>query len=90
MAVGSYQVTVGSSTAVLLAQAPNSVGPGPVGSVFISNGSGAAIFIGGAHVTSSNGASLAASTAITLWLFPGDALYAVTASSTSSVGVIQT
>lgn len=89
MAVGSYQVTVGSSTAVLLAQAPAG-GSGPVASVFISNGSGAAIFLGGAHVTSSNGASLAASTAITLWLFPGDALYAITASSTSSVGVIQT
>jgi len=90
MAVGSNQVTVGSSTPVLLAQAAVSFAPGPVASVLISNGSGAAIFLGGSGVTASNGSQLAASTAITLWLFPGDSLYAVTASSTSTVGVLQT
>jgi hypothetical protein len=75
---------------VLLAQAPVSSASGPVASVLISNGSGAAIYLGGAGVTSSNGSVLAASTAVTLWLFPGDAVYAITASSTSTVGVLQT
>lgn len=91
MPVGSGQIAVTSAAPVLLASAPQSGATGPVGSVFISNGTGAAVFLGGANVTSSTGATLAVSTAITLSLFPGDAIYAITAAATSStVGVIQT
>lgn len=91
MPVGSAQVPVTSSAPVLLASAPQSAAPGPAASVYLSNGSGAAVFLGGAAVTSATGASLAANAAITLTLFPGDSLYAITAAATSStVGVIQT
>lgn len=89
MAVGSSQTTVGTD-AVLLAQAPGSGGPGPVGSVLISNGAGDDIYLGGSGVTTSNGSLLAASTAVTLWLFPGDAIYAVAATDSSDVGTLQT
>lgn len=89
MAVGSAQVTVGTDP-VLLAQAPGSGGSGPVGSVLISNGAGDDIYLGGTGVTTGNGSLLAASTAVTLWLFPGDAIYAVAATDSSDVGVLQT
>jgi len=89
MAVGSQQYTVGT-TAVLLAQVPNSSAPGPVGNVLVANGSGTAVLLGGAHVASGTGYSLATSSSVNIPLYPGDALYAITASSTSTVSVLQT
>lgn len=85
----SAQYTVGT-TPVLLASAPSNAYPGAVGWFYLTNGSGAAIFLGASGVTSSNGAQVAASTTLTGLLFPGDAVYACTASSTSTVGVLQT
>jgi hypothetical protein len=86
---GSAQYTVGASTPALIASAPAGGGTGPVGWFYFTNGSGV-IYLGGSGVTSANGAQLAASTTLTGWLFPGDSIYAITASSTSAVGVLQT
>jgi hypothetical protein len=89
MTVSSQQFTVGT-TAVVLAQAPTSAGSGPVATALIANGSGTAVLLGGAHVGSGNGYSLATSTVITVTLYSGDVLYGITASSTSTVSVLQT
>lgn len=90
MTVGSSQQSVGSGAPTLLASVPQTAAPGPAASVFISNGSGAVVYLGGSNVSSTNGAAMAVSTQITLTLFPGDALYAITASGSSTVSVVQT
>jgi hypothetical protein len=89
MAVGSNQYTVGTA-AVLLAQAPHTSASGPVGNVLVANGSGTAVLLGGANVASGTGYSLATSSSANIPLYSGDALYGITASSTSTVSVLQT
>ena len=87
---GSQQYAVGTAP-TLLASCPSTVTPGPLGWFYFTNGTAATVYLGGGTgVTSSNGASLAASTTLTGYLFAGDNLYAVTASGTSTVGVLQT
>jgi hypothetical protein len=90
MAVGGQSSSVTSSTAVLLAAVPTSSFTGPVGSAVISNGSGGTVQVSGQGVTTSTGYPLAASTTITVTLYPGDAVYAIAASTTSVVSVLQT
>jgi hypothetical protein len=41
-------------------------------------------------VTATTGSALAVSTAVTLWLFPGDAVYGIVSAGSSTVGVLQT
>jgi hypothetical protein len=86
---GSAQFTVGT-TPTLIAAAPGGVTvPGPVGWFSLVNGSGA-IYLGGPNVTSANGAQVAASGTLSGWLFQGDQVWACTATSTSTVGVLIT
>jgi hypothetical protein len=89
MAVGSNQYTVGTA-AVLLAQAPSGSASGPVANVLVANGSGTAVLLGGARVASGTGYSLATSSSVSIPLYSGDVLYGITASSTSTVSVLQT
>lgn len=64
---------------------------GPTGWFYLSNASGGTtVYLGGAGVTPSNGALVATSGTFTGYLFPGDQVYAVTSSSTSTVTVLQT
>jgi hypothetical protein len=90
MPAGGQSYSVTSATPVLLASAPPSSFQGPVGSAVITNGAGGAVQLSGPGVTSSTGYPLAASTTITVTLYPGDAIYAVAASTTSTVSVLQT
>ncbi len=94
---GSQQYSVTSGAAVLLASAPgstvpNATLPGPLGQAYIANGSGGTIYLGGSNVSTSNGIALAASTTLPspLFLFSGDAIYAIASSTTSTVSVLQT
>jgi hypothetical protein len=92
---GSEQYSVTSSAAVLVAAAPGSgvpqsAIPGPVGWFYLSNSSSGAIYIGGANVSSANGALVAASGTFSGFLFSGDAIYAIASSTTSAVTVLQT
>jgi hypothetical protein len=87
---GSAQVPVGASTPVLLAAAPPGLTPGQIGWAYLSNGSGAAVLLGGPGVTSANGATLAATTAIGVPLFSGDRVFGITATGSTTVGVLQT
>jgi hypothetical protein len=85
----SAQYTIGTS-ATLIASAAQVAVAGPGGWWYLTNGSGGAIYLGGPNVSSTNGAQVAASTTLSGYLFAGDALYAVTATGTSTVGVLQT
>jgi hypothetical protein len=86
--IRSDQYTIGTAASLLAASSPGVIAA-PSGWFYITNGSGATIYLGAAGVTSSNGASVATSATLTGYLFPGDKLYACTASSTSAVGVLQ-
>jgi hypothetical protein len=87
VAVGSARYTVTSTAQVVGAGASGS-GQGPSASAYMSN-SGAIVYLGGAGVTTGNGVALADGASLTLWLFPGDRLYAVCA-TTSTLSVLQT
>lgn len=92
---GSQQFSVTSATAVPVASAPGSgvpqaTIPGPVGWFYLANSSSGAIYIGGANVSSSNGALVAASGTFSGFLFSGDTIYAIASSTTSTVSVLQT
>lgn len=88
---GSQQYTT-SSTAQLIASAPaeQAVVPGPVSWVYLTNGSGGSCYLGGRGVTTSNGATVAASATWSGFLFPGDQLYVIQNSGSSVLGVLQT
>jgi hypothetical protein len=91
MAVGGQSLSVTSGAAVLLASVPAEASNiGPVGSVVITNGSGGVVQLSGQGVTTTTGYPMAASTTITVTLYAGDALYAIAASATSTVNVLQT
>jgi hypothetical protein len=86
---GSQQYSVTSGAAVLIAAAPASAGIGPCGWFYIATTQ--TIYIGGSSaVSSSNGATATSSGPFTGWLFPGDQIWAVASSTTSSVSVLQT
>lgn len=94
MAVGSQQYSVTSGSAVLIASMPPATGsPGyqQTGSLVINN-TGGVVYLGGSNVSSSNGLAVASSatTYFTIPLFPGDSVYAIAASTTSVVSVLQT
>jgi hypothetical protein len=88
---GSAQYSPGAGTAVSIAACPPTVTPGPLGWFYISNGGTVSCYIGGGSaVTSSNGVAVAASGTINGYLFAGDNLYAVAASGTGQLSVLQT
>jgi hypothetical protein len=90
MAVSSSQYSVGTA-ASLVAQAPGGVpGGGPVASYNFANGTGATVYLGAAGVTSTSGFALGTSAALSGALHPGGAVYAVTASRTSTSSVLIT
>ena len=79
------------TTPVLLASSPAAGDMQPSGTCYITNGQ-AAIYLGGsAHLTTGNGLLIAATAnAPAVPLFPGDSIWACTASGTSTVYVFQT
>jgi len=84
MSLGSQQYTV-STTAVAIANTYND------GNVWIVNGGTASIYLGAANVSSSNGLLLAKQDApLNVTLHNGDVVYAITASGTATVSVLQT
>lgn len=85
---GSAQYAIGTAAA-LVASAPPSGFPAPSGWFSAVAGTAAAVYLGGSTVTSANGYVLAAGGTLSGWLFPGDALYALTASGTSTLAVLQ-
>lgn len=88
---GSNQYVVGTaaSAATLLAAAPNTVTAGPAGWFSIVNGGTIIYYGGGTAVTQNSGVPLAANATLTGFLFPGDQIYAVTISGSSTVSVFQ-
>lgn len=90
MAVGSQQYAI-TTTASIIASVPAGPFTGPVGAVVIYPDATNEVYVGGANVSATNGLKILHGTAIgpVIPLFPGDVLYAVTA-STATVGVLQT
>jgi hypothetical protein len=90
--VAASQQYTTTSSAQLIASAPaeQAVVPGPTGWVYLTNGSGGSLYLGGPNVSSSNGAAVAASATWSGWLFPGDSLYVIQDSASSVIGVLQT
>lgn len=83
MAVKSAQVSVGT-TAVLLVKADHDGTR-----VTLHNKTGTVSYIGGSDVTSTNGLGIDSGAGpVHFLLQPGDALYAITASSTATVQVM--
>lgn len=91
MAVGSQQYAV-STSAVLIGSAPASAHVGPVGALLVLADATTDAYVGGANVSSTNGLKIthAVTAPVPITLFPGDSVYAVTASSTATLGVLQT
>lgn len=98
MAVTSAQVTV-TNAATQLVAAPVPVSAGHEYSetasanlryVVVTNGSGATVFVGGASVTALTGVQLGVNTTLgnVIPLRVSEALYAITASSSSTVSVL--
>lgn len=86
--IGSQQYTV-TTTAAPIASF-NGQGNSEA-TVWITNTSATPVYLGGANVTSSNGYPYTKQNEpFGLILHVGDVLYAVTASSTATVGVLQT
>lgn len=84
----SAQYTAGTVATLVVAAPPRGVAC-PVGWWYLTNGTGATIYLGGVNVTSSNGAQVAASATLTGFVFGSDSIYACTGSGTSTVGVLQ-
>jgi hypothetical protein len=85
---GSAQYALGTA-ATLVASAPASLFPGPAGWFYAVAGT-AAVYLGAPGLTSSNGAPVSAGGTVSGYLFPGDQVYALTASGTSTLAVLQT
>lgn len=87
--VGSNGIVVGT-TPVLLGSCPAIAGPFAQGQLVLISG-GAPIFLGGGSaVTATSGAQVAANTTFRAPLYPGDQIWACTATGTSAVTVLQT
>jgi hypothetical protein len=91
---GSQQFSVTSGSAVAVASAPGAGIPqatitGPVGWFYLANGANP-VHLGGSNVSTSNGAAVAANGTFSGFLFPGDTIFAIADSTTSTVSVLQT
>jgi len=89
--VGSQQYTV-TTAAVAIASAPAGPTAGPAGALLAANTTGSAVtvYLGGPNVSSSNGFPLAQNASISTYLFGGDTVYAITASGSATLAVLQT
>ena len=87
--MASAQFALGTAATQVLA-APAALTQGPAGWFSVTAGTAAAVYLGGSLVTSANGYALTAGGTLTGWLFPGDCVYALTASGTSTLAVLQT
>ena len=85
---GSAQFAIGTAP-TLVASAPAVSVAGPVGWFCAVAGTAASVLLGGPAVTASNGAALAAGGTMSAFLFQGDQVYALTASGTSTLSVLQ-
>ena len=85
---GSAQYAIGTAP-TLVASAPAVSEVGAVGWFYAVAGTAASVLLGASNVTSSNGAALAAGGTMTGFLFAGDTVYALTASGTSTLSVLQ-
>lgn len=88
---GSNQYTCGT-VPTLLAAAPVSASPGPVGWFAIANGGTTSVTLGGGTAASTfQGVPVAAGGSLSGFLFSGDQVFGATAAGTAtSVGVLQT
>ncbi len=94
MAVASGQVAVTSAGQKVVPEAnaawnPSEEDLAPSRYVVVSNGSGAAVFLGAVGVTTSTGLFLAASTSMSFWLHPDEAIYGVVASTGTTVSYLE-
>jgi predicted phage tail protein len=86
---GSAQFAIGTAASLVMV-APASSAAGATGWFYAVAGTAASVYLGASGVTSSNGAALAAGGTLSGFLFPGDQVYALTASGTSTLAVLQT
>lgn len=90
---GSQQYTVGTSaTPIGSAPAEQSVVPGPTGWLLVLADATTDAYLGGPGVTSTNGMKIthAVTTPIAVPLFPGDQVFAVVATGSATISVLQT
>jgi len=88
---GAQQYSV-TTAAQLLASAPVSSAPGPVGWFTVANGSTVqTVYLnGGTLVSSTNGYAVAPSSALAGYLFSGDAIYGIAGAGTATASVLVT
>jgi len=88
---GAQQYSV-TTAAQLLASAPVSSAPGPVGWFSVANGSTAqTVYLnGGTAVSSANGYAVATSSSLAGYLWPGDSIYGIAGAGTATVSVLVT
>ena len=94
MAVASGQIAVTSAGQLVVPAAnahwnPSREDMAPSRYVVVSNGSGAAVFLGASGVTTGTGLSLAASASQGFWLHPDEALYGIVASTGTTVSFLE-
>ncbi len=94
MAVAAAQVAVTSAGHEIVPAAnptwnPSDEDQAPSRYVVISNGSGAAVFLGPPGVTTSTGLSLAASTTVAFWLHPDESVNGIVASTQTTVSYLE-
>jgi hypothetical protein len=88
----AVDTTAGGTVIVPAANAnwnPSAEDLAPSRCVVLSNGSGATVFLGPEGVTTDDGCALAASTVLTVWLHPDEALYGIVASTGSTVSYLE-
>lgn len=82
MAATTARISVGTSAALLAADADS-------GAALIRNRGTGAVYLGDASVTSATGFQVDPGETIPMDLYPGDALYAISASGSNSVHVLR-
>jgi hypothetical protein len=85
---GSAQYSIGTAP-TLVVSAPAASVPGPVGWFCAVAGTAASVLLGGAGAGTASSMALAAGGTLSGFLFQGDQVYALTASGTSTLAVLQ-
>jgi hypothetical protein len=86
---GAAQYSPGAGTAVSIVSAPASVVPGAVGWWSVNNGGTVTCYLGGSGVSTTNGYPVIVNATTSGYVFSGDNLFAVSASGTGQLNVLQ-
>jgi len=84
----SSAVTISTVATFITSEGGSASASAPVGVYLYNNGS-TTIYVGGDDVTTSNGLPVVGTSMSTFYLFPGDALYGISASGTIAARVLK-